>query len=216
MDTVEPDTRPKPTAYRVETDRLVLRCWSPEDAPRLRAALDVCDTHLRPWIPFMKDEPRSLDQTAHWLRGIRASFDSDQHYRYAVFDSGEHSLLGENMLLKRVGPGGLEIGYWTHVDCGRQGYATEASSAMVRVAFEVAGVERVEIHCAPGNLASSAIPARLGFRHEATLTGRAPDTEGNIHDLMIWTLFREDYAASPASRMTMCAYNCLDQVIIEG
>lgn len=38
------------TAYRVETDRLVLRCWSPADAPVLRAALDACDAHLRPII----------------------------------------------------------------------------------------------------------------------------------------------------------------------
>ncbi len=45
---------PNRTAYRVETQRLVLRCWSPGDAPRLRAALDICDTHLRPMIPFMK------------------------------------------------------------------------------------------------------------------------------------------------------------------
>ena len=195
-------------AYRVQTDRLLLRCWSPADAPVLRAALDASDTHLRPWIPFMKDEPRTFDQTVQWLRQHRTGFDTDQIYRYGVFSRDGGELLGENMLIPRVGPGGLEIGYWTHVDSGRHGYATEASSAMVRVAFEVMGVERVEIHCAPGNVASSAIPARLGFRHEATLTGRAPDTEGNIHDLMIWTLFREDYAASPASRMTMYAYNC--------
>ena len=48
------------TAYRVHTDRLVLRCWSPEDAPALRRALDACDAHLRPMIPFMKDEPQIL------------------------------------------------------------------------------------------------------------------------------------------------------------
>ena len=53
-------TKP-PVAYRVETPRLVLRCWSPEDAPELRRALDDSDQHLRPWIPFMKDEPRNLE-----------------------------------------------------------------------------------------------------------------------------------------------------------
>ena len=36
---------PKCTAYRVETERLVLRCWSPLDAPVLRAALDANDQH---------------------------------------------------------------------------------------------------------------------------------------------------------------------------
>ncbi len=119
----------KPVAYRVETDRLVLRCWSPEDAPALRVALDASDQHLRPWIPFMKDEPRSLEQTVQWLRMHRANFDSDVMYRYGVFEKESKSLLGENMLLGRVGPGGLELGYWTHVKSGGHGYATEASCA---------------------------------------------------------------------------------------
>ena len=77
------------TAYRVETERLVLRCWSPEDAACLRRILDANDQHLRPMIPFMKDEPRTLQQTALWLRGIRAMFDLDKNYRYAVFDRDE-------------------------------------------------------------------------------------------------------------------------------
>ena len=82
------------------------------------------------------------------------------------------------------------------------------------MAFEITGVQRVEIHCAPGNAASSAIPAKLGFEHEATLKARAPDTEGNIHDLMIWTLFAKDYAGLPASKISMQAYDCLGKEII--
>ena len=89
----------KRTAYRVETERLVLRCWSPSDALRLRAAVDANDGHLRPMIPFMKDEPRTLAHTAQWLRGHRAAFDSDSMYRFAVFDAEEKTLLGENMLI---------------------------------------------------------------------------------------------------------------------
>ncbi|MEE8463171.1 MAG: N-acetyltransferase, partial [Gammaproteobacteria bacterium] len=54
-------------AYRIETDQLLIRCWSPADAPVLRAALDESDQHLRPWIPWMKDEPKSLDETAAGL-----------------------------------------------------------------------------------------------------------------------------------------------------
>jgi RimJ/RimL family protein N-acetyltransferase len=206
-------TAKSPVAYRVETPRLVLRCWSPEDAPELRQALDESDQHLRPWIPFMKDEPRSLAQTIEWARMHRSNFDSDQMYRYGVFHKDSGKLIGENMLLTRVGPGGLEVGYWTHVNSGGHGYATEASCAMIRVAFEIAGVERVEIHCAPENAASVSIPAKLGFMHEVNLKNRAPDTEGVMHDLMIWTLFREDYPGSPASEVPITVYDCLKQPI---
>ena len=206
-------TKKGPVAYRVETERLVLRCWSPADAAVLRAALDASDAHLRPWIPFMKEEPRSLEDTLEWLRLHRANFDRDLLHRYAVFSRGAGTLLGENMLLPRVGPRGLELGYWTREGRGGKGYATEATCAMIRVAFEVSGVERVEIHCAPGNPVSAAIAAKLGFTHEATLRDRAADTEGDIHDLMIWTLFVQDYPASPASKVPIIAYNCLDEEI---
>ena len=207
------NTRQKRTAYRVETGRLVLRCWSPEDAPILRAALDANDEHLRPMIPFMKNEPRTLQQTAQWLREIRAAFDLDQNYRYAVYDSGEKKLLGENMLLTRAGPGALEIGYWTDKDSSGQGIASEASCAMIRVAFEIEKVERVEIICTPENKASAAIPARLGFTHEATLSKRAPDSEGRICDLMVWSLFAGDYPGSPASKCPYRAFDCMGEMI---
>jgi RimJ/RimL family protein N-acetyltransferase len=201
------------TAYRIETERLVLRCWSPQDAPVLRAALDVSDAHLRPMIPFMKDEPRSLQQTAQWLREIRASFDLGKMFRYAVFDAKEESLLGENMLMARVGPGGLEIGYWTHKDAIGKGFANEATVAMIRVAFEIEKAKRVEIMCAPENKVSAFIPARLGFTHEATLKKRAQDSEGVYCDLMMWSLFAADYPSSPAAKSTFRAFDCMGEVI---
>jgi RimJ/RimL family protein N-acetyltransferase len=206
----EPKTR---TAYRVETERLVLRCWSPGDAPVLRAALDVCDAHLRPWIPFMKDEPRTLQQTIQWLGGHRAAFDTGTMYRYAVFDKAEQNLLGENMLMARVGPGGLEIGYWTHKDAAGHGFATEATCAMIRVAFDIEKARRVEIMCAPENRASASIPARLGFTHEATLKERFIDTCGLWRDLMVWSLFAEDDPSSPAAGFSYRAFDCLGEVI---
>jgi len=209
-----PDELLSRAAYRVETERLVLRCWSPEDAPVLRAALDACDSHLRPMIPFMKDEPRSLQQTAQWLRGHRAAFDLGQMYRYAVFDAAEQNLLGENMLLARVGPGGLEIGYWTHRDAIGKGIATEATKVMTRLAFEIEKVRRVEIMCAPENKASASIPARLGFKNEATLKQRAVDSEGGIRDLMVWSLFAEDYPSSPSANLTMKAFDCMGELIV--
>lgn len=203
----------KARAYRIETPRLLLRCWSPEDALAWREAVDESDAHLRPWIPFMKDEPRTLEETAEWLRSLRVLFDSDQAWRYGVFSREDGTLLGENVLLDRVGPGGLEVGYWTRAGSDGKGYATEATSAMIRVAFEIAGAERVEIHCAPGNLASAAIPAKLGFTHEATLEKRAPDTGGEVHDLMIWTMFADRYPGSPARQVDITAFDCLGRAL---
>jgi len=206
--------KPARPAYRVETERLVIRCWSPEDGPRLRRALDELDGYLRPWIPWMQHEPLPLEQTVARLRAYRANFDSDRDYRYAVLDRGETELIGENGLYTRVGPAAREIGYWIHARHAGQGYAVEASAAMVKVAFEIDRVQRIEIHCAPENVASTRVPIRLGFKHEATLPKRIVDTAGGVHGLMVWTLFADDYPDTLAAELPIRAYDCIGERIL--
>jgi RimJ/RimL family protein N-acetyltransferase len=188
----------------------VLRCWSPTDAPALRDALDKSDQYLRPWIPFMKDEPRSLVETVTWLRGLRAMFDRSEHFRFGVFLK-DGTLIGENMLLQRVGSHAFEIGYLTHLGFEGKGYATEASAAMVRLGFDLYGARRLEIHHAAGNTASGVIPRRLGFTHEATLRDHIEDTEGSLHDAWIWCLHAGNYPGSASSKVATTMYDALGE-----
>ena len=87
---------------------------------------------------------------------------------------------------------------------------------MIRSGFELHGVQRLEIHCAPENQASAAIPERLGFTHEATLRERASDTDDVIRDLMIWSMLKEEYPESPASNTTLRAYNALNDLVLDS
>ncbi|TPV96346.1 MAG: GNAT family N-acetyltransferase [Myxococcales bacterium FL481] len=202
-------------AYRLETARLRLRPWAPRDAPRLRASLDRSDADMRPFIPFMKHEPRSLAATAQWLRELRSGFDRDEHYRYAVFGAAGGDLVGEVMLLDRLGDGRREIGYWIDSAHTRRGYGFEASAAMVRVAFELDGVDRVELNCSPINAASVRLAQKLGFTHEATLARRFTNANGDIQDVMVWSLFAHAYPLCAARRVPVTGYDCLDTRLFE-
>jgi len=73
-------------------------------------------------------------------------------------------------LMARIGPGGLEIGYWVHRAFTRRGLATAASAALVEQAFRLPGVDRVEIVHDELNVASGGVPRKLGF----TEVGRRP------------------------------------------
>lgn len=189
-------------AYRIETERLVMRCWELEDAAAWRALLDADDQHLRPWIPFMRDEPRSAEDTEAWISSHREDLLAGRNHRYPIL-TRDGRLIGETGLYTRAGEGALETGYLLASEhCGR-GYAREAASAMVRLAFEFHQVDRVEIHCAPENTASARLPEALGFGLEATLRRRLVDSEGALHDGMLWTLFADAYPASHARELPL-------------
>jgi len=107
----------------------------------------------------------------------------------------------------RAGEGGIEIGYWVHVDHLRQGYATEAAGALTRVAFEIARLRWVEIRCASKNVASAGIPKKLGFAHEATLADRLALASGEVDAALVFTLLARDYPTSAARRIPFAAFD---------
>ena len=198
-------------AYRFETDRLRARAWEPRDAVPYRAALDDNDQHLRPYIPWMRAEPMTLDATVAKLRRWRALFDSDVEYRFGLFDPSGERIVGDAGMFTRAGPGALEVGYWIDRHHTGHGYATEAAGALVRIAFEVHGVSRVELHHSAENTPSAAVARRLGFSLDGTFRRRAHDADDVIRDLTTWSLFSDEYEASPARRVEVRAYDALDR-----
>jgi RimJ/RimL family protein N-acetyltransferase len=196
-------------AYRIETPRLVVRCYAPADAPLLKAAIDDSLDHLRPWMPWALTEPRPIEDKVALLRKFRGEFDHDQNYNYGVFAADERRVLGAIGLHPRIGPRALEIGYWIHAAHIGQGLCTEMAGAATRIGFEVLGLARMEIHCDPANHRSAAVPRKLGYQHEATLRARLVQPDGSLRDTMFWTLFAADYPASAAARADVRAFDAV-------
>ncbi len=65
--------------------------------------------------------------------------------------------------MARIGPGGLEIGYWVHQAYVRRGLATAAAAALADAAFTLPGINHVEIVHDELNDASGSVPRKLGF-----------------------------------------------------
>ncbi|HYH80384.1 MAG TPA: GNAT family protein [Longimicrobium sp.] len=200
--------------YRVVTPRLVIRCYRPEDAPALEAAIHASLDHLRPWLPWAHDEPEPLQAKVERLRMFRGKFDLDQDYVYATFSADESRLVGGTGLHPRVGPDALEIGYWIAAPDAEKGLATEAGAALTRVAFDIVGVRRMEIRCDPRNVRSAAVPRKLGYTHEATLRGRVAIPGGPAHDVMSWILLRDDYAGTPSAGAEVEAFDVLGRKLL--
>lgn len=206
-------TRPPPPplpgpAYALQTPRLRLRPWSPDDAPALVAAVTESLDHLRPWMRWA-EAPPDLEATLAQLRRLRADFDRDLDHTYGVFAADGGAIVGGCGLHGRLDAGALEIGYWVAARHGGRGLATELAGALTRAAFAVHRVHRVEIRCDPANHASARVAAKLGYRHEATLADRIERSDGSWRASMIWTMMAGEVGSSPVSRLAVTAFDAL-------
>ena len=163
----------------------------------LRAGAEILDElveavndsldELRPWMPWAQ-VPATPDSIGAFLGQAERDWDMGAEFQFAVRGRRGHepeALLGFCGLHDRIGPGGLEIGYWVRSDCTGRGVATSAAAGLRDAALGLDGVARVEIHCDAANVRSAAIPPRLGFRLDRIET-RPPSTPGETDRHMIW------------------------------
>jgi RimJ/RimL family protein N-acetyltransferase len=202
--------------YRVEVDGgPVIRCWDPRDAPLLKDAVDSSLEHLREWMPWAYHEPQELDAKVALLRTFRGNFDLGQDFIYGIFSADETRVLGGTGLHTRVGDGAFEIGYWVRADAVREGIATSVAGALTRVGIELAGADRIEIRVDVDNEVSCRIPRRLGYREEGMLRRRLPTHDGSQQrDALIFSMFAEDLAASPAALVPFAAFDCRGLLLV--
>lgn len=185
-------------AFRIETPRLVIRCWDPDDARLMKDAVDSSLDHLRPWMPWAEAEPSPLEQKRQLLARFAEDFARGDDAVYGIFEPDERRVVGSTGLHPRLDGNAREIGYWVRADATGRGLAGESAAALTRVAFEVDGVDRMEIHCDPANVRSAAIPRRLGYELTDGL-------DGNGH--LVFRMLRDDYPGSPAATATVQAYD---------
>lgn len=174
--------------HRIETPRLLLRKWDPDDAPLLRSAIDRSLDHLRPWMPWAGEEPKTLEETRDLLAGFRERFEAGDDFVYGIFDRGGTEVLGGTGLHPRIGPGALEIGYWIRVDRTGEGLATETARALVEAGSSLPGIERLVIKCDPENGASRRIPEKLGFTLVERIAEDRESLDGEIRDTLVFEI----------------------------
>lgn len=135
---------------------------------------------------------------------FRGQFDLGLDYAFGIFDHTEQTLIGSTGLHTRIGKNAREIGYWIGIDHIGKGYATEAVSALVKTGFEIEGLSRIEIRCAPDNFRSQHVPEKLGFEMEGIIKRALND---NTVDTMIWALTKKGYHSLPIRHMQIRAYD---------
>jgi RimJ/RimL family protein N-acetyltransferase len=160
----------------LETERLILRQWEPEDAGF------VLDLYSRWEVQqFIGNPPQVMTDLQQAEERIRVwqAMDHPAHGAWAVQikDTGE---LAGALLLKSIPASGgslplqpsgdTEIGWHFHPDYWGHGYASEAGATVLAYAFD-SGLKKLVAVTAPANTASQKVCIRIGLVHKGQ-TGR--------------------------------------------
>ena len=139
---------------------LVLRRCHPADAEALYLAIVESREHLLPWTPWVTRA--SLEEERAVLVRWEEQWDAGGELQYGLFVGP--LAVGSTALIPRIGPGGLEIGYWVHAAHTRRGYATSSAAAL-------AWPRRVCAACTQYPISSPSGPMRRWSPTEPTATG---------------------------------------------
>ncbi len=145
----------------IRTDRLVMRRW--QDSDRDAYAAMNADPEVMRYFPATLDRAASNAS----MDRIEELFDQQGFGLWAleVADSGDFiGFTGLNPMPAGVpGAGGMEVGWRLARHAWHQGFATEAATAAVDVAFSGAGLDRIWSMTAVLNRPSQAVMLRLGM-----------------------------------------------------
>ncbi|MCL2652694.1 MAG: GNAT family N-acetyltransferase [Propionibacteriaceae bacterium] len=173
----------------LKTDRLLLRRFSIDDTDAMfdNWASDPEVTKFLKWPAYTDKAP-----LRQYLTEAMTSYDSDETYLWAVELNADGTLIGS--IVAKGGHDEIEmkeVGYSLGRQWWGQGYATEATGAVIRFLFDQVGVNRVEAVHDPDNPASGRVMAKCGMRQEGVLRARERSNQG-IRDAVMWAILAGD------------------------
>jgi RimJ/RimL family protein N-acetyltransferase len=174
---------------RIDAGLFELHRATPEYLDKILNAVAESLDELRPWMTWAQSMP-AKEAMRTVMSEANLKFNVERDWLYLLVDKGSSKILGGAGLHGRIGPRGLEIGYWVRTSCTGRGYATQTAKVLTGTAFtNLDWVERIEIHMDEANVASVAVPRKLGFtlvREE----DRPKVTPGHSGRGYVWALER--------------------------
>ncbi len=173
----------------IQTERLILRRFRPEDAPRVFdvwASDPEVSRYLR-WTPHA-----NADETAKVVAAWADSYENPRTYHWAIClpDGGAIGSIGIFMISDHdeTADAGYCIGkaYWGN------GYTTEALRAAIAYMFERVRLNRIETYHAVNNPASGKVMQKAGMVHEGHARQKYRGREG-FEDSELYAIVREDW-----------------------
>ena len=174
----------------VETDRLYLRQRTSADAEDIFAYARLPEVSVPAGFPAVE----TLADELYYIEHIYPSNLAKENIPsgYGITLKGTDKVIGSIDFPHRHGDKTLEIGYLLHPDYWGQGIVPEAGRAMLKVGFELLGLDKIILICYDYNKQSQAVARKLGFTLE-TVSEEIQDPAGRTCRDETRGLLREEW-----------------------
>ncbi|MFO1143407.1 MAG: GNAT family protein [Amaricoccus sp.] len=156
------------TAPAIETQRLTLRLPEMGDHAAWTSLRREGEAFLRDWEPSWSADHftrKAFRNRVYWA--LRAREDGRALPLFLI-RRADRRLMGAITLdnIRRGPSQSAQVGYWIGPEFARQGFMSEALTAVVHHAFGSMDLSRIEAACLPENAASRGLLEHAGFKYE--------------------------------------------------
>jgi RimJ/RimL family protein N-acetyltransferase len=181
----------------LDAERLALRRYGSADAQAILELVDKNRTSLIQTFRGMADLSQVEEATSFIVEKTQ-QWNAGKAFCYGIWlkvsKEQIRQLIGQLQVKNVVWDvPSAELGYFMGGSSQRQGFATEAISAVLRLAFKRLGFERIFIRIIPSNHESISLANKLGFKHEGLHRNDFRCGFGKLHDVHYFSLTSGDY-----------------------
>jgi ribosomal-protein-alanine N-acetyltransferase len=173
----------------LETDRLILRKMTPDDAEAMFAyASDPEVSRYTLW-----ETHRSIEDSRAFLDLVTQKYESGGEPDWGIVYKGDHRFVGACGLVDwEVEHARVEVGFVLSREYWGRGLMPEAVRAMLSFGFERMNLNRVEARCIAENAASARVMEKAGMAYEGTLRQREY-IKGTYRDMKLYAILKEEF-----------------------
>ncbi len=169
----------------MKTQRLNLRVLKPDDAEFMFRLMNTAKFHQ-----YIGDRGvHSVDEARKYIEErMAAELDDKGFVNYLMKEQESGRAVGTCSLHNRRGVEGIDIGYALLPEFEGKGYAREGARAMIELAFEKHGLEKVSAITSDKNQRSYGLLEKLGFRRQGyiQLPGEAEQIRLYVLEKFCW------------------------------
>lgn len=172
---------------QLHTQRLLLRRFQATDAKDVQkyaGAYEVAEMTLNIPHPYLDGMARA------WMDSHQQDFELGRSVVFALVSRSSNQLVGTVGLILEKRFNRAELGYWIGKPFWGQGFATEASTAVLQYGFNELKLNRIFATHMTRNPASGRVLEKIGMTHEGTLRQHALKWDSYV-DLAAYGILHE-------------------------